>query len=138
MIDAGGNVTDGGDFSADVGGPLNGANATAAAKLTATFANHRRQADVGFGKSAAIRGRVTDATGAPIAGAAVQVLDRELKAGRATRSARRRRPAPTAASASRPGAGAARSIRFEYRSRRFLAAANAATPCSCASPRARR
>jgi hypothetical protein len=125
LYDAGGNVTDGATFIADIGGPLNGTNASAGARLTATFASNRHQADVGFGKSARIRGRVTDATGAAIAGATIQVLDRELKAG----TTYRQRTEVTTGADGRftvtPGPGAARSIRFEYRARRLLAAASA-------------
>jgi hypothetical protein len=126
LIDAGGNVTDGGDFTADVGGALNGTNGTPVAKLTAAFSGNRSRRSVGYGKSARISGRLTDATGAPISGAAIQVLDRALSTG--TRYAQRLELTTDANGrfSVTPGPGAARAIRFEYRSRRLQATANAA------------
>jgi hypothetical protein len=131
VTDAAGNSGDSAPFTANVGGALNGTNASAAARVTASFTrNRRRSIDVGFGRRASISGRVQDATGAPIGAAVVQVLDRELKAGT---SYRVRTEVTTDAAGRftvRPGPGAARSIRFEYRARRELAAANATATVS--------
>ena len=139
VTDTAGNVTEGEPFAVTVGGPLNGTNATAAAKLSVTFARNRRsRIDVGFGKRAGIRGRLTNADGAPITGATLQVLDRELRTG--TRYAQRLEVTTDADGrfSVLPGRGAARVIRFEYRSRTRLASPNVADSVSCAWRRARR
>ena len=106
VTDAGGNVGESAPFTVQVGGSLNGSNASAAARLTATFTNRRSRATVGFGRRARVNGRVTDANGAPIAGAVIQVLDRQLRIGTGTCRGSRSRPAPMAASRSCPGRGA--------------------------------
>ncbi len=125
VTDAGGNVGESAPFTVQVGGPLNGSNASAAARLTATFTNRRSRATVGFGRRARVNGRVTDANGAPIAGAVIQVLDRQLRIGTGYVS----RGEVTTGADGRftllPGRGAARAIRFEYRARRQLAAPSA-------------
>ena len=126
VIDAGGNVTESPAFTATSAASLNGTNATAVAKLTATFARPARKLDVGYGKTRPrSRGRLTDATGA---------RSRARRPGARPRAARRHQYARalevTTDAAGRfsvlPGHGAARAIRFEYRSRRFLPAADAA------------
>ena len=125
VIDAGGNVGESAPFDVQAGGALNGSNASPAARLTATFSNRRSRATVGFGRRARVNGRLTDATGAPIAGAAIQVLDRQLRTG--TRYALL--GDVTTGADGRftllAGRGAARVIRFEYRARRQLAAPSA-------------
>jgi hypothetical protein len=125
VIDAGGNASDSQPFTADVGGAPNGANASNGARLSATFSRSRRRLEVAYGKRATIAGRLTDPAGAPIAGATLQVLDRELRAG--TQYARVGELTTDAAGRFNftPGRGPARSIRFEYRSRRLLPAADA-------------
>jgi hypothetical protein len=129
LTDAAGNVGLGDKFSVDVGGPLNGTPANAAAKLTTTFArNKHHSVFVGFGKRASVRGRLVDATNAPIAGATIQVLWRMLRTG-STQYAPLAEVTTDAKGRFRylPTSGPARAFRFEYRSRRFLAAANAST-----------
>lgn len=131
LTDAAGNVTDGEPFAVTIGGALNGSNATASARLSVTFARNRRgRIDVGFGKRASIRGRLTDAAGSPISGAVIQVLDRELRTG--TRYAPRLELVTDADGRFRvlPGRGAARVIRFEYRSRKRLEAPDVADSVS--------
>jgi hypothetical protein len=128
VTDAGGNVSETPLFPVTVGGPLNGTAAEPGAKLTATFPRNRRGAlEVGYGKRASIRGKLTTAAGVPIGGAMLQVLDRQLRSG--TRYAVRT-AVTTAADGSftvLPGTGTARAIRFEYRHRRLLANPDVAT-----------
>jgi hypothetical protein len=127
LTDAGGNTTDSDRFVVDVGGPLNGTPASAAARLTAKFARkHRASVTVGFRKRARIRGRLVDAAGTPIAGAVIQVLDRQLRSGTQYALRGEITTGPKGRFSLMPGKGPARAIRFEYRSRRLLAAPNAA------------
>jgi hypothetical protein len=126
VIDAGGNASDSQPFVADVGGAANGANASNGARLTASFSRSRHRLEVGFGRRARISGRLTDAAGAPITGATLQVFDRELRAGtQYTRVGELTTDAGGRFSVT-PGRGPARAIRVEYRSRRLLPAADAA------------
>jgi hypothetical protein len=120
LTDAAGNVGQSAPFAVQAEGPLNGTPASAAAKLTAVFARNRRsRLTVNYGGKATVRGRVTDAAGTPIAGATVQVLDRELRIG--TRYAQRAEVTTGADGRFTVGLvpGAARAFRLEYRTRRF-------------------
>ncbi len=122
VIDAGGNVGDGAPFAVQVGGALNGSNASAAARLTTTFSNRRTRTTVGFGRRARVNGRLVDSNGAPIAGAAIQVLDRQLRTGTHYALLGEVTTAADGRFSLVAGRGAARVIRFEYRVRRQLAA----------------
>ncbi|MDA0162662.1 carboxypeptidase-like regulatory domain-containing protein [Solirubrobacter ginsenosidimutans] len=126
VIDAGDNVAESPAFIEDVGGPLNGSGATPVARLSASFSRKRSRVDVAYGRSARISGRLTDATGKPITGATIQILDRELRSG--TQYGPRLEVTTDADGRFSvvPGPGAARAIRFEFRSRRLLPAADAA------------
>jgi hypothetical protein len=108
-----------------VGGALNGSNASPGARLTATFSNRRSRMNVPFGKRARVRGRLTDATGAPIAGAVIQVLDRQLRIGTRYGLVGEVTTGADGRFSLLAGRGAARAIRFEYRMRRQLAAPTA-------------
>ncbi|WP_028061936.1 carboxypeptidase-like regulatory domain-containing protein [Solirubrobacter soli] len=126
VIDAGGNAADSQPFTADIGGVANGAGATPVARLTAGFARARPRVDVGYGRTARITGRLTGATEAPIAGAVLQVLDRQSRAGADYARAGEVTTDADGRFSLTPGRGAARSIRVEYRSRTLLPAADAA------------
>jgi hypothetical protein len=76
---------------------------------------------VPFGRRGSIKGRLTTAAGAPIAGATLQVLDRELRTGTHYRQRLELTTDADGRFSVLPGKGAARAIRFEYRSRRLLA-----------------
>ncbi len=125
VIDAGGNVGESAPFTVQVGGALNGSNASPGARLTATFSNRRSRMHVPFGKRARVRGRLTDATGAPIAGAVIQVLDRQLRIGTRYGLVGEVTTGADGRFSLLAGRGAARAIRFEYRMRRQLAAPTA-------------
>lgn len=126
VTDAGGNVAESGALTVQVGGALNGTNASPGARLTATFNNRRSRRHVAYGKRARIRGRVTDATGNPIGGATIQVLDRQLRTGTRYRLVGEITTGADGRFTLLPGRGPARAIRFEYRMRRQLAAPTAA------------
>jgi hypothetical protein len=59
----------------------NGSPASPLARLSATLARGRVRREVGFGHGAAVRIRLADEAGRPIAGAALQVLTREVRSG---------------------------------------------------------
>jgi hypothetical protein len=119
--DAGDNVTDSGPFAVDVGGPANGSVVDPHAKLTATFARSKRVTLlIGIGKRATIKGKLTTAAGAPIANATLQVLDRELRTGTRYQPRLEITTGADGTFSVVAGKGAARAIRFEYRSRRLL------------------
>jgi hypothetical protein len=128
VIDAGGNMTETPLFTVNVGGQPNGSGADPKATLKVSFPRNRRSTlEVPFGKRASIRGQLLNAAGGPIAGATLQVLDRQLRAG--TRYAVRAE-VTTGADGTflvQPGLGTARAIRFEYRSRKLLAAPDVAS-----------
>ena len=67
------------------------------ARLVATLGRGRARRTIGFGDAARMRVRLTDAGGRPIAGAALQVLTREARAGSDWRLAPAPPRAPTAA-----------------------------------------
>jgi hypothetical protein len=98
-------------------GPLNGQGADDAARLVAGFGRRARTRRlVRFGRRARIAGRLTNAAGAPIAGALLRVLTRSLRAGAAERD----RGAVTTRSDGSFSyvvpAGPSRRVRFAYRS----------------------
>jgi hypothetical protein len=126
VTDAAGNVGQSGGFAVQAEGALNGAPASGAAKLTASFARNRRgRLTVDYGGTATVRGRLTDPAGTPIASAVVQVLDRELRIG--TRYTQRTEVVTGADGrvSFKLASGPARSFRLEYRMRRLAAAATA-------------
>ena len=107
-------------------GALNGSPASAAARLTAAFVRNRRsELTVGYGRRATVRGRLVDAAGTPIAGAAIQVLDRQARTGTAYGLRGEVTTGLDGRFSLLPGVGPARLIRFEYRARRQLAAPSA-------------
>jgi hypothetical protein len=84
-IDAGGNVVERGPYTVDVAvpsnrGPLNGINATESGSIIARFTHgsSRVRRTIGFLSKADVAGRLVNAVGAPIAGARVAVLTRDL------------------------------------------------------------
>jgi hypothetical protein len=85
--DTGGNTTDRGPYTVAVvtpsnRGPLNGGGATETGKLTAGFAFARGQRrTVDYGAKVRIRGRLTNAGGAPVAGAELLVRTRDRRPG---------------------------------------------------------
>jgi hypothetical protein len=122
VADAADNTRETPAFPVVVGGQPNGAGSDPGARLAVSWARNKRSTlTLGFGKRATIKGRLTNAAGAPIAGAVVQVLDRELRSG--TQYAPRLEVTTQADGrfSVLVGKGAARAIRFEYRSRRLLA-----------------
>ena len=85
--DAGGNTADRGPYTVAVvtpsnRGPLNGGGATETATLSAGFvATGRRQRTVSYGARVRIRGRLTNAAGAPVTGADLLVRTRDRRPG---------------------------------------------------------
>jgi hypothetical protein len=59
----------------------NGSPASPLARLSATLTRGRVRREVGFGHGATVRIRLVDEAGRPIAGAALQVLTREVRSG---------------------------------------------------------
>jgi hypothetical protein len=119
LTDGAGNVASGAPFTVEVGGALNGAPASAAARLTASFARNRRTSlNVDYGKRAGIRGQLVDATGTPIAGAVIQVLDRQLRSGTSYALRGEITTGADGRFSLMAARGPARAIRFEYRVRR--------------------
>ena len=85
--DAGGNTADRGPYTVAVvtpsnRGPLNGGGATETATLSAGFVTtSRRQRTVSYGARVRIRGRLTNAAGAPVTGAELLVRTRDRRPG---------------------------------------------------------
>jgi hypothetical protein len=79
-IDAAGNLTDGGPYSIDVAtpsdrGPLNGVGATETGTLTARFRGRRGQVRTArYDKRVRIAGRLVNALGQPVSGAAIDLV----------------------------------------------------------------
>ena len=95
----------------------NGSPASPDAGLSATLRRGRARATVSFGRVAAVRIRLSDATGRPITGATLQVLTREIRTGSEWEVA----PAVTTdvggGARVRLAAGPSRRVRIEYRAR---------------------
>jgi hypothetical protein len=93
----------------------NGSPASPLARVSATLARGRVRREVGFGHGAAVRIRLADEAGRPIAGAALQVLTREVRSGSEWRLA----PSVTSGADGRVlvgvPAGPSRRVRVEYR-----------------------
>jgi hypothetical protein len=135
LVDAAGNVGSGPRFRVTAEGPLNGSPASAAARLVARFAGHRgRRARIPAGRSARLRGRLTDRAGRPIAHAVLQLRTRFLRVGAHWRTVG---AAVTGADGRfRAGLvrGVARRVRVEYRLRRFAPAPVARARLTLAVP----
>ena len=95
----------------------NGSGASDAAVLKAGFGRRGRRArpKVGFGRAVTLRGRLTDAAGAPIAGAALELSARTRLARPRPSPSRPPRPAPTGASPTGSRAGPRATSRSLYR-----------------------
>ena len=93
----------------------NGTPSSPDARLVANFSRGRLRRTVGFGRGARVRVGLTDGAGAPIAGAALQVLTREIR----TESEWQLAPALTTDAGGRARlplpAGTSRLVRLEYR-----------------------
>ncbi len=81
--DAAGNVTDRGPFDVDVvspsdRGPANGAGATETATITAAFSSGRSPRTVSQNQRVRVVGKLVNAAGAPVGGAVLRVLTRDL------------------------------------------------------------
>ena len=95
----------------------NGSPASPDARLAATFARGLARRTVSFGRIAALRVRLTDPAGRPIAGAALQVLTREVRAGADWRVAPEVRTGADGRSRIRLAAGPSRRVLVAYRAK---------------------
>jgi hypothetical protein len=121
-VDAGGNRTPSPPVKVLIanGATPNGAGASRRAKLAAYFESRRRRpgrarATVPFGGTRAIRGRLTDARGAPIAGARLDVLATNRRAGADTKQEGVVETRADGRFRYVPRRGASRRLRFAYR-----------------------
>jgi hypothetical protein len=93
----------------------NGSPASADVRLAATLRRGRLRQTVGFGRGAQVQVGITDASGQPIAGAALQVRTRELSAGAEWALAPDVITGPDGRASLPLGAGPSRQVRVEYR-----------------------
>lgn len=108
----------------------NGAPASPDARIVATLIRGRSRRTIGFGDAARMRVRLTDAGGGPIAGAALQVLTREARAGSDWRLAPDATTGADGRMVVRLAPGPSRRIRVAYR-----AVVGAARPVAVARAR---
>ena len=85
VLDTGGNVAERGPYTVDVATPsdrgaFNGVNATETGRITASFTrgSNRTRRTIGFLSKADVAGQLVNDAGAPIAGARVAVLTRDV------------------------------------------------------------
>ena len=93
----------------------NGSPASPDARLTAALLRGRARRTVSFGRGATLRVGLTNAAGQPIAGATLQVLTREARAGSDWRVAPAITTGADGRAAARLAAGSSRRVRVEYR-----------------------
>jgi hypothetical protein len=94
---------------------LNGNPASPDARLSATLARGRTRAAVRFGRGSAVRIRLADAAGRPIAAAALQILTREVRSGAEWRLAPGVATGADGRAVAALAAGPSRRVRIEYR-----------------------
>jgi hypothetical protein len=121
-IDAGGNRTDRGPYAIDVvtpsdRGPLNGVGATETGTLAAWFRGGRGQVRTArYGRKVRVAGRLVNAIGQPVGGAAIDLVTTNRRAGALPVWRKSFRTEADGTFKGRTGARASRQLRFAWRS----------------------